>query len=236
MINGLNSASFYDSLSNYSLYNNTDDNLYTNPYTNIQSEIANPVETGDLFAENQSLFDITDFESTSVAEMQESVEEFETSINDLNENITELQDSFASADNTAVIEDTEAVISSYNSTLENLQESSNYNSIEAAADLSESARLAEEELNSIGIELGESGELSLNEEEFNESLENNRDQVNSVLASESGFLSELSQKVSNLEEEPPTSFMDFGSEMTLYSAGDSYQNLLENGLIVDLYS
>ena len=55
MINGLNSASFYDSLNNYSLYNNTDDNLFTNPYTNIQSEIANPVETGDLFSEQQSV-------------------------------------------------------------------------------------------------------------------------------------------------------------------------------------
>lgn len=236
MINALNSASFYDSLNNYSLYNNTDDNLYTNPYTNIQSEITNPVETGDLFAEDQSLFDIADFDSASTAEMQESVEEFETSINDLSENITELQDSFASAESAAVVEDAEAVISSYNSTLENLQESSNYNSLEAAADLSESASLAEEELNSIGIELGEFGELSLNEEEFNEALENNRDQVNSVLASESGFLSELSQKVSNLEEEPPSSFMDFGSEITLYSADDSYQNLLENGMIVDLYS
>jgi tetratricopeptide (TPR) repeat protein len=236
MIDGLNSAAFYDSLSNYSLYNNTDDNLFTNPYTEIQAEITNPVETGDLFSEDQSLFNLTDFEAVSAAEMQQSVENFESSISQLEASVNQLEDSFTTGSNEEIIESTENMLESYNQTLETLQQRSNYNSIEAAADLSESARLAEDELNRIGIEVGELGELTVNQERFKEALEENPERVNRVLNSESGFLNDISAEVNDLEAEPPSTFVDFGSEWALYSAENSAVNSLENGLIVDLYS
>ena len=236
MINGLNSASFYDSLNNYSLYNNTDDNLFTNPYTNIQSEIANPVETGDLFSEQQSLFNITDFENSSVLEMQQSVEEFESSISDLESNITQVEAALNSGSESEISESTDNMVESYNQTLETLRENSNYNSIQAADDLSERAELSADELNNIGIEVGEFGQLSVNEENFEAALAENIDEVRSVMNSESGFLSGLSEEINSLEEEPPAAFMDFDSELALYSAEDTAENMLENGLIVDMYS
>ncbi|PUU95483.1 flagellar filament capping protein FliD [Halanaerobium sp.] len=236
MINGLNSAAFFDSLNNYSLYNNTDDNLFTNPYTNIQSEIANPVETGDLFSEQQSLFDVTDFESSSVVEMQQSVEEFEFSLSEMENKITQVEDSLSSGSQAEILESTENLVESYNQTLTSLRENSNYNSIQAADDLSNTAELAAEELNNIGIEIDQFGQLEVNTEEFETALTENVEELRSVMSSETGFLSDLLQQISSLEEEPPATFMDFDSELALYSAEDTAENMLENGLIVDMYS
>ena len=235
MINGLNSAAFYDSLSNYSLYNNTDDNLFTNPYTNIQSEIANPVETGDLFSEQQSLFNITDFENISAAEMQRSVEEFEFSLSEMENEITQVEDSLSSGNESEILENTENLVESYNQTLSILQEANNYNSIQAAEDLSNTVELAADELESIGIEVDEFGQLEIDQENFETALAENFEEVNSVLNLDSGFLSELEEELSSLEDEPPATFMDFGSELALYSAEDNAENMLGNGLLVDMY-
>lgn len=236
MVNGLNSAAFYDSLNNYSLYTNTDDNLFTNPYTNIQSEITNPVETGDLFSEQQSLFNVTDFESSSVVEMQQSVEEFESSLTEVESAVTQVEDSLSSGNQDEIIESTENLAEAYNQSLDNLRENSNYNSLQAADDLSSRAELAADELENIGLEVDQFGELEVNSEELETALTENADQLRSVMSSETGFLSGLSEEISSLEEEPPATFMDFGSELALYSAEDTAENMMENGLIVDMYS
>ncbi|TDO95202.1 hypothetical protein DFR79_101203 [Halanaerobium saccharolyticum] len=236
MINGLNSTSFYNTLNNYSLYNTTDENLFTNPYTNLQSEISNPVETGDLFSEDQSLFNITDFEAASVLEMQESLESFETSITNLEADITGLRNAVGGGSGEEIVENTENFIVSYNKTLENLRENGNYNSLEAAEDLVDKAEVYENQLNSIGIEVGSSGELSLNQEELAETLANKPTDINSVLNSETGFLDQVAEEVNDLESEAPASYLNFGSGLGLYTANDTAENMLENGLIVDLYT
>lgn len=236
MINGLNSTSFYNTLNNYSLYNTTDENLFTTPYTNLQSEISNPVETGDLFSEDQSLFNITDFESTSVLEMQESLESFEASITNLEADITSLRNAVGGGSGEEIVENTENFIESYNTTLENLRENGNYNSLEAAEDLADKAEVYENQLNRIGIEIGGSGELSLNQEGIEEALANRPTAINSVLNSETGFLDQVAEEVNDLESQAPSSYLDFGSGPGLYAANETAENMLENGLIVDLYT
>ena len=216
MLTGSDSLGLYSSLSTYSLYNTTNENVFSNPYL-----------------DNENNLSINDFQTISIEEMENSTDTFEENIENLETDINNLQDSLQSEQDT--LENTENFIESYNTTLNSLQDSNNINSLEAANDLSTKADYASEELAEIGIQVDEYGELSIDEESFNEELEKNPDKVKNVLGNETGFLNEIKESTEEIKSEPTSAYIDWNSGLNLYNSDAFTSNILQSGMIMDFY-
>ena len=217
MLTNTRSLQLYSSLSNYSLYNTSNEELFSNPYL-----------------DDENLLTTNNFETTSLEEMESSINTFENNIQSLETDITNLEDSLQN--NQDVKENTENFIESYNTTLNSLQNSDNINSVEAANDLSTKADYASEDLEQIGIEVSDFGELSLNEEKFNEVMSENPDKVEDVLGGKTGFLSEIEESTEKIKSEPTSSYIDWNSGLNLYTSDAFASDLFQSGMIMDFYS
>ena len=216
MLTSTNSLDLYNSLSNYSLYNTTNEDMLTNPYLDDE----NPVS-------------INDFQTTSIEEMESSIDTFENNIENLETDINNLHDSLQS--DQEILENTNGFIESYNTILNSLQDSDNINSLEAANDLSTTADYVSKDLAEIGIQVDDYGELSIDEEKYDEVLSENTDKIKNILESETGFLNEIKESIEEIKAEPATSYIDWNSGLNLYNSDAFTSNILQSGMIMDFY-
>ena len=217
MLTNTRSLQLYSSLSNYSLYNTSNEELFSNPYL-----------------DDENLLTTNNFETTSLEEMESSINTFENNIQSLETDITNLEDSLQN--NQDVKENTENFIESYNTTLNSLQNSDNINSVEAANDLSTKTDYASEELAKIGIEVNDFGELSLDEEKFSKVLTENPDKIENILDGEKGFLNNIKESTEEIKSEPSSSYIDWNSGINLYTSDSFSSNIFQSGMIMDFYS
>ena len=122
-----------------------------------------------------------------------------------------------SPDNEAITEAASSFIEEFNETIsflrENIQQS---NSLELAQDLTSITESSASDLDAIGIESRIDGTLSLNEEEFSQSLEENYDEVKETLGSVTGVASQVNDEVENTLSGPIFEYSQL-SEYSLYN-------------------
>ncbi|MBM7556099.1 flagellar filament capping protein FliD [Halanaerobacter jeridensis] len=122
-----------------------------------------------------------------------------------------------SPDNESVTEAAQSFVDQFNDTIgflrDNIQQS---NSLELAQNLTSITESSASDLDAIGIESRIDGTLSLNEEEFSQSLEENYDEVKETLGSVTGVASQVNDQVENTLSGPISEYSQL-SEYSLYN-------------------
>ena len=120
-------------------------------------------------------------------------------------------------DNESITEAAQSFVDEFNETVDFLRENINQtNSLELAQDLVEITERAQGDLESIGIESSIDGTLSLDEEEFSQTLNDDFSEVKETLGSVTGLASEVNDQVENTLSGPISDYSEV-SQFSLYN-------------------
>ena len=120
-------------------------------------------------------------------------------------------------DNESITEAAQTFVDEFNETVDFLRENINQtNSLELAQDLVEITERAQGDLESIGIESSIDGTLSLDEEEFSQTLNDDFSEVKETLGSVTGLASEVNDQVENTLSGPISDYSEV-SQFSLYN-------------------